>query len=75
MRTACQHCLGVCATSRNVSRAATARFAGTQLHIAANPVDPRNRRVSILVRSQVAAKSEQIANSLNETPEEAPKAH
>jgi len=50
-------------------------FADTQLHVAANPVDPRNRRVSILVRSQVAAKSEQIAKSLNGTPEEAPKAH
>ena len=50
-------------------------FADTQLHIAANPVDPRNRRVSILVRSQVAAKSEQIARSLNETLGAAPKTH
>jgi chemotaxis protein MotB len=50
-------------------------FADTQLHIAANPVDPRNRRVSILVRSQVAAKSEQIAKSLNGTIGTAPKAH
>ena len=30
-------------------------FADTQLHIANDPLDPRNRRVSILVRSQAAA--------------------
>jgi chemotaxis protein MotB len=29
-------------------------FADTQLHFASNPLDPRNRRVSILVRSQAA---------------------
>jgi chemotaxis protein MotB len=30
-------------------------FADTQLHIAKDPLDPRNRRVSIVVRSQAAA--------------------
>ena len=41
-------------------------FADTQLHMANDPADPRNRRVSILVRSQVAANAEQIAKALNE---------
>ncbi|OGA50705.1 MAG: hypothetical protein A3G25_11425 [Betaproteobacteria bacterium RIFCSPLOWO2_12_FULL_63_13] len=30
-------------------------FADTELHLTADPLDPRNRRVSIVVRSQVAA--------------------
>jgi chemotaxis protein MotB len=30
-------------------------FADTQLHLAGDPLDPRNRRVSIVVRSQAAA--------------------
>lgn len=42
-------------------------FADTQLHIATAPMDARNRRVSILVRSQVAATSEQIAATINDT--------
>ena len=42
-------------------------FADTQLHIATAPMDPRNRRVSILVRSQVAATSEKIAATINDT--------
>ena len=41
-------------------------FADTQLHMANDPADPRNRRVSILVRSQVAANAEQIAKALND---------
>ena len=42
-------------------------FADTQLHIATAPMDARNRRVSILVRSQVAATSEQVAATINDT--------
>ncbi len=39
-------------------------LADTQLHNADNPGDPRNRRVSILVRSQVASTSEKIARTI-----------
>ncbi|MGE3957566.1 MAG: flagellar motor protein MotB [Vicinamibacterales bacterium] len=39
-------------------------YADTQLHVE-DPKDPRNRRVSILVRSQVAAKTEKIADQIN----------
>ncbi|MFN7914080.1 MAG: flagellar motor protein MotB [Vicinamibacterales bacterium] len=48
-------------------------YADTQLHVAEDPTDPRNRRVSILVKSQIAAKTEQIAAKINDrlagTPE------
>ena len=50
-------------------------FADTQLHIATAPMDPRNRRVSILVRSQVAATSEKIAATINETLGGKPPSH
>ncbi len=50
-------------------------FADTQLHVATAPMDPRNRRVSILVRSQVAATSEKIAASINETLGAKPPSH
>jgi flagellar motor protein MotB len=33
-------------------------FADTQLHLSKDPLDPRNRRVSIVVRSQAAASLE-----------------
>jgi chemotaxis protein MotB len=36
-------------------------FADTQLHLPASPLDPRNRRVSIVVRSQAAVALEKIA--------------
>jgi chemotaxis protein MotB len=39
-------------------------LADTQLHNVDNPGDPRNRRVSILVRSQVASTSEKIARTI-----------
>jgi chemotaxis protein MotB len=39
-------------------------LADTQLHNADDPGDPRNRRVSILVRSQAAVTSEKIARSI-----------
>ena len=42
-------------------------LADTQLHNADNPGDPRNRRVSILVRSQVASTSEKIARTIGGT--------
>jgi len=42
-------------------------FADTQLHLPDEPMDARNRRVSILVRSQVAANAEKMAQALNET--------
>ncbi|MBS1818524.1 MAG: OmpA family protein [Acidobacteria bacterium] len=50
-------------------------YADTQLHIPADAKDPRNRRVSILVRSQAAAKTEKIAERINEKLAEAPQAH
>jgi chemotaxis protein MotB len=50
-------------------------FADTQLHIAADPKDPRNRRVSILVRSQNAANVEAIAKSINEKTGLSPSTH
>jgi chemotaxis protein MotB len=34
-------------------------FADTQLHVANDPMDPRNRRVSIVVRSQASASLDQ----------------
>ena len=34
-------------------------FADTQLRVANDPLDPRNRRVSIVVRSQAAASLDQ----------------
>jgi chemotaxis protein MotB len=40
-------------------------FADTQLHVTDAPNDPRNRRVSILVRSQVAANAEKLAAAVN----------
>lgn len=43
-------------------------FADTQLHIKEDPNDPRNRRVSILVRSQVAENAEKLAASVNGAP-------
>lgn len=52
-------------------------LADTQLHNTDNPGDPRNRRVSILVRSQVASNSEKIARTIGApgaTPEAAPSA-
>ena len=39
-------------------------LADTQLHNVDDPGDPRNRRVSILVRSQVASASEKIARTI-----------
>ena len=39
-------------------------LADTQLHNVDDPADPRNRRVSILVRSQVASTSEKIAHTI-----------
>ena len=41
-------------------------YADTQLHVTEDPKDPRNRRVSILVKSQVAAKTEAIAAQIND---------
>ena len=41
-------------------------YADTQLHVSEDPTDPRNRRVSILVKSQVAARTEQIAAKIND---------
>jgi chemotaxis protein MotB len=38
-------------------------FADTQLHIAKDPLDPRNRRISIVVRSQAAASLENAAKA------------
>ena len=43
-------------------------LAATQLHNADDPADPRNRRVSIIVRSHVAAGAEKIARSLGGAP-------
>ena len=37
-------------------------FADTQLHIPADPLDPRNRRISIVVRSQAVASLEQAVH-------------
>ena len=42
-------------------------LADTQLHNQDDPADPRNRRVSILVRSQIAVNSEKLARGLEET--------
>jgi chemotaxis protein MotB len=47
-------------------------FADTQLHVTSDPNDPRNRRVSILVRSQVAANSEKLAAAVNSALESEP---
>jgi len=41
-------------------------LADTQLHNLDDPADPRNRRVSILVRSQTAVNSEKIAKGMEE---------
>jgi chemotaxis protein MotB len=38
-------------------------FADTQLHIVTDPLDPRNRRISIVVRSQAAASLENAAKA------------
>lgn len=41
-------------------------LADTQLHNQDDPADPRNRRVSILVRSQVAVDTEKLARGMEE---------
>ena len=38
-------------------------FADTQLHVVKDPLDPRNRRISIVVRSQAAASLENAAKA------------
>jgi chemotaxis protein MotB len=47
-------------------------FADTQLHVAQSPLDPRNRRVSIVVRSRAAAALEQSvrkSTGLHDSPQ------
>jgi chemotaxis protein MotB len=43
-------------------------LAATQLHNVDDPADPRNRRVSIIVRSHVAAGAEKVARSIGIAP-------
>ncbi|MEO8481958.1 MAG: flagellar motor protein MotB [Acidobacteriota bacterium] len=44
-------------------------FADTDLRVPDNPMDPRNRRVSIVVRSQSAVESERSARARQTSPE------
>jgi chemotaxis protein MotB len=44
-------------------------YADSQLHLPSSPLDPRNRRVSIVVRSQAAAKLEQSLHTISGEPQ------
>ncbi len=46
-------------------------YADSQLHMPSDPLDPRNRRVSIVVRSQAAATLERSLHTISETPQHA----
>ncbi len=47
-------------------------FADTQLRIPADPLDPRNRRVSIVVRSQTAVESEKALREIQASSVQSP---